>query len=137
MPMQLYRASVAYAVGLPGDVAGLQRELLEHGPVQVGFFVFSDFLRYKRGVYFRTPGAYGPLGGHAVRLLGWGVGNASTDYWLCANSWSPEWGRGGFFRIRRGTNECGIETTPAAGLPMLDNFPFESDESLTPEVASN
>ena len=28
-------------------------------------------------------------------------------------------GLGGFFHIRRGTNECGIETTPAAGLPDL------------------
>lgn len=37
-----------------------------------------------------------------------------------ANSWSPLWGGlGGFFHIRRGTNECGIETTPAAGLPDL------------------
>ena len=25
--------------------------------------VFSDFMSYKRGVYFRTPGAFGPLGG--------------------------------------------------------------------------
>mmetsp|Transcript_20503 Transcript_20503/g.57415 ORF Transcript_20503/g.57415 Transcript_20503/m.57415 type:complete len:731 (+) Transcript_20503:140-2332(+) len=120
-PMQLYRASVAYGVSLPGDVAGLQRELFEHGPVEVGFFVFSDFLSYRRGTYFRTPGAYGPLGGHAVRLLGWGTDHRRTDYWFCANSWSPEWGRSGFFQIRRGTNECGIETTPAAGLPKLDD----------------
>ena len=37
-------------------------------------------------------------------------------YWLIANSWSPEWGEKGFFRIERGTNECGIETQPAAGM---------------------
>ena len=40
-----------------------------------------------------------------------------------ANSWSSEWGGlGGFFHIRRGTNECGIETTPGeppAGLRLL------------------
>jgi cathepsin B len=36
-----------------------------------------------------------------------------------ANSWSPNWGENGFFRILRGSNECGIETTPAAGLPAL------------------
>ena len=37
-------------------------------------------------------------------------------YWLVANSWSPHWGEKGFFKILRGANECGIETTPAAGL---------------------
>ena len=111
-----------YALSAPGDVAGLQKELFQHGLVEVGFFVFSDFRNYRQGVYFRTRGAYGPLGGHAVRLLGWGTQRHrknEVDYWLAANSWSPDWGLGGFFRIRRGTNECGIETTPAAGLPML------------------
>lgn len=121
----LYRAAIAYAVAKPGDVLTLQHELMTQGPVEVGFFVFSDFHSYRRGVYFRTPSAYGPLGGHAVRLLGWGSAGGNdqkdVDYWLLANSWSPSWGLGGFFRIRRGTNECGIETTPAAGLPRLDS----------------
>jgi len=116
-PMRLYHASITYAVSTPGDVLSMQRELLAHGPMEVSFFVFSDFHNYRRGVYFRTPGAYGPLGGHAVRLLGWGT--TTADYWVLANSWSPKWGLGGFFRIRRGTNECGIESMPAAGLPSL------------------
>merc|ERR1712217_400508 len=124
-PKKHFRADLAYAASRPGDVASLQRELLTHGPVEVAFFVFSDFHNYKRGVYFRTPGAYGPLGGHAVRLLGWGVvdapnGSEPLEYWLVANSWSPNWGLGGFFKIRRGTNECGIETTPATGLPGFE-----------------
>ncbi|CAE7764053.1 cpr-6 [Symbiodinium sp. KB8] len=120
----------AYAAAPPRDVVGLQRELLTHGPVEVAFFVaqldiaqvFSDFMSYKRGVYFRTPGAFGPLGGHAVRLLGWGTeedfGKDALDYWLIANSYSPRWGMHGLFRIRRGTNECGIESIPAAGTPV-------------------
>jgi cathepsin B len=33
------------------------------------------------------------------------------------NSWSPLWGDRGFIKIARGTNECGIEETPAAGMP--------------------
>jgi len=123
-PMHLYQVSMAYAVSAPSDVAGLQRELLTHGPVEVGFFVFSDFHSYRHGVYFRTPGAFGPLGGHAVKLLGWGkAGRIRMEYWLAANSWSPAWGMDGFFKIRRGTNECGIESTPAAGLPMLGDSP--------------
>jgi len=114
-----FRAASAYAAAAPGDVAALQRELLAHGPVQVGFQVFSDFMTYKNGTYFRTAGAQGPLGGHAVKLVGWGTDGAGVPYWSVANSWSADWGEGGFFRIRRGTNEVGIETTPAAGLADL------------------
>mmetsp|Transcript_125982 Transcript_125982/g.362297 ORF Transcript_125982/g.362297 Transcript_125982/m.362297 type:complete len:705 (-) Transcript_125982:8-2122(-) len=121
--MQVFKAAAVYAVSKPGDIAALQRELMTRGSVEVGFFVFSDFHSYQDGVYFRTPGAFGPLGGHAVRLIGWGTSESTyrqpVDYWVAANSWSPVWGLGGFFRIRRGTNECGIETTPAAGLPAL------------------
>jgi len=112
---RLLRATSAYAVARPGDVAAMQREILTRGPIEAAFFVFSDFMHYRNGTYFRTVAGAGPVGGHAVRMLGWGVDAAGVPYWLAANSWSQEWGMKGFFHIRRGTNECGIESTPAAG----------------------
>ena len=42
-----YKAAIAYAVAKPGDVTAIQREIMAHGPVQVGFQVFSDFMTYK------------------------------------------------------------------------------------------
>ena len=48
------------------------------------------------------------LGGHAVRIVGWGV-ESNNKYWKVANSWNPFWGEKGHFRIRRGNGECGIE----------------------------
>ena len=48
------------------------------------------------------------------------LGKKAVDYWLIANSYSPHWGMHGLFKIRRGSNECGIESTPAAGTPDLD-----------------
>ena len=114
-PTQL--ASKAYAAAEAGDAAGMQREMLAHGPLSVGFFVYnSDLAQYRSGVYRRSAAAAGPVGGHAVKLIGWGVDDGKP-YWLAVNSWSPRWGEGGYFRIWRGTNECGIEETPAAGLP--------------------
>ena len=85
--------------------------------------VYMDFMHYKSGVYRRSSHAKYPIGGHAVRLIGWGeVVNETTNerlpYWLAANSWSPVWGEQGFFRIRRGVNELEIETKPAAGVPQ-------------------
>jgi hypothetical protein len=117
-PLTLHKASNAYSVGMPGDVVSIQRELMTHGPIEVGFTVFSDFMSYRNGTYSRTAGAQ-MRGGHAVKLTGWGVDVKGVDYWVIANSWSPEFGIKGFFHIRRGTNECGVETTPAAGLPQL------------------
>jgi cathepsin B len=111
----LYRASSAYMVSMPSDVKGIQSEIIKHGPIEVGYFVFSDFQNYQSGVYKRTPSAQ-VTGKHAVKLVGWGS-ERNVDYWIVANSWSPTWGENGFFRIARGTNECGIESVPAAGLP--------------------
>ena len=36
-----------------------------------------------------------------------------------ARSWGTDWGLGGYFYIRRGTDEAGIESTPAAGMPDM------------------
>ena len=92
----------------------MQRDLLANGPISVAFQVFSDFHSYSSGVYTRT--AAGQLdGGHAVKVVGWGVDAAGGDYWTVANSWGPSWGMHGYFNIARGKNECGIEQTPAGG----------------------
>jgi len=50
--------------------------------------------------------------------MGWGTENG-TPYWLVANSWNEDWGDKGTFKIRRGTNECGIESQIVAGMPKL------------------
>ena len=50
--------------------------------------------------------------------IGWGDDEEGRAYWLLVNSWSPLWGEDGFFRMARGINECEVEATPAAGLPL-------------------
>jgi cathepsin B len=118
-PMALHRALSAYAVARPADVSSMQKEIMAHGSIEVGFQVFSDFMSYHNGTYRRTAGAQ-LKGGHAVKLIGWGVDEKGVDYWVATNSWSPLWGGlHGFFHIERGTNQCGVETTPAAGLPDI------------------
>lgn len=56
------------------------------------------------------------LGGHAIRILGWGVEDGNK-YWLIANSWNSDWGDNGYFKILRGADECGIEGQVNAGIP--------------------
>ena len=66
------------------------------------------------GVYQHVSGDY--AGGHAVKILGWGVEN-DTPYWLIANSWNEDWGDKGYFKILRGSNECNIESDILGGTP--------------------
>lgn len=55
---------------------------------------------------------------HAVRIIGWGVDNGTgIPYWLVANSFNYDWGINGFFKVKRGSNECSIEADITAGLP--------------------
>ena len=85
---------------------------MTYGPVEAAFTVYEDLLHYKSGVYQHVSGKV--LGGHAVRMLGWGVENG-TPYWLIANSWNTDWGDNGYFKIVRGQDECGIEDEINAG----------------------
>lgn len=101
---------------LKKNVEDIQREILTHGPVEATFTVFADFATYKSGVYNHVTGK--SLGGHAVKMIGWGVENG-VDYWLVSNSWNTHWGDGGFFKILRGSNECDIEEDVTAALPLL------------------
>ncbi|CAB61032.2 Cathepsin B-like cysteine proteinase 3 [Caenorhabditis elegans] len=110
-----YGAS-AYKVTTTKSVTEIQTEIYHYGPVEASYKVYEDFYHYKSGVYHYTSGKL--VGGHAVKIIGWGVENG-VDYWLIANSWGTSFGEKGFFKIRRGTNECQIEGNVVAGIAKL------------------
>ncbi|XP_065210583.1 cathepsin B-like [Planococcus citri] len=74
------------------------------------------FLHSFLGIYQRPFFDFIPLGGHAVRVIGWGEEDG-MKYWLVANSWGTDWGEEGTFRIIRGTNECSFESEAVTALP--------------------
>ncbi|XP_043709901.1 cathepsin B-like protease 3 isoform X2 [Telopea speciosissima] len=98
----------------------IMAEVYKNGPVEVSFTVYEDFAHYRSGVYKHVTGDV--MGGHAVKLIGWGTSEDGEDYWLLANQWNRSWGDDGYFMIRRGTNECGIEEDAVAGLPSSKNL---------------
>ena len=110
--MVLHTSVDAYTPGR--DQSAIMRDIWSHGPVEATMWVYSDFMNYQGGIYSRSSKAE-LLGGHAVKIIGWGASAQGVKYWLVVNSWGTEWGEGGLFRIRRGTNECDIEDEVAAG----------------------
>ncbi|KAL8570705.1 hypothetical protein ACOMHN_039140 [Nucella lapillus] len=98
----------------------IMKEIMDNGPVQATFEVPEDFFMYKSGVYQYTdvtrndPPRARKSAHHSVRIIGWGVERTDdgdiVKYWICANSWGPEWGEKGHFRIIRGVNANNIET---------------------------
>ncbi len=113
-------ATSSYSIN---TVENLQKELMERGTISVSMSVYEDFESYSSGVYQHVSGRF--LGGHAIKLIGWGVEyvesiddsseKVAVPYWICVNSWNDHWGEGGTFRILRGKDECGIESGAVAG----------------------
>src|SRR5262249_3706505 len=107
-------ATSAYSVD-GSDPTNIQNEIFQNGPVEAAFTVYEDFMDYTSGVY-QYDGVSEQLGGHAVKILGWGNdADSGLDYWLVANSWNTTWGEQGFFKIVRGQDDCGIEDGIVAG----------------------
>ncbi|KAM3284478.1 cathepsin B-like protease 2 isoform X2 [Capsicum chacoense] len=128
---QKWRNSKHYVVNsyrISRNTRRIMAEIYKNGPVQVSFTVYADFAHYKSGVYKHVTGKI--LGGHTVKIIGWGTSEQGVNYWLAANSWNRDWGDDGFFKIRRGTNECGIENTMVAGIPSRRNLNAELDDAF-------
>uniref|UniRef100_UPI0035900DA7 dipeptidyl peptidase 1-like n=1 Tax=Myxine glutinosa TaxID=7769 RepID=UPI0035900DA7 len=101
----------------------MRLDLVNNGPVVVGFQVHGDFKYYSSGVYYHTglDDAFNPFEptNHAVLIVGYGHDATSgLDFWTVKNSWGEDWGEDGYFRIRRGNDECAIESIAVAATPI-------------------
>jgi len=95
-------SSWGYVNPVPADMKDM---IYNNGPVTTWMMIYTDFYNYTGGVYQHV---YGPEeGGHFVVICGW---DDTESYWICRNSWGTNWGESGWFRIRMGVNEAGIET---------------------------
>jgi hypothetical protein len=108
-PQRSIRITSWGAYSLP-SVDEIKDKIYNSGPVSVTFSVYEDFEYYHSGVYRHVSGSF--LGYHAVVISGW---EDIDSAWICKNSWGTDWGepgggeKGGWFRIRMGHDEVGIE----------------------------
>lgn len=87
------------------DEASLLEAVATEGPVAVAMDA-TYLAQYSSGVY--TDENCDPSGiNHGVLVVGYGTENGQ-DYWIIKNSWGPSWGDQGYFKLLRGTNECGV-----------------------------
>lgn len=75
------------------------------GPVAVALDA-SYLASYASGIYTDTRCSADGLN-HGALIVGYGTED-DQDYWIIKNSWGSLWGEQGYFKLLRGTNECGI-----------------------------
>jgi hypothetical protein len=107
----------------------LMEELYKNGPIVVSFEPDYNFMMYKSGIYHsidektwiskRLPKPEWEKVDHSVLLVGWGEDENSEKFWIIQNTWGPNWGEQGFFRMKRGVDEFGIESICEAADPYI------------------
>lgn len=85
-------------------VDSIKRALVQYGPLVAQYVLFEDFMFYESGVYKHLEGFIEGI--HAITIVGY---DDAEQSWIVKNTWGPDWGEKGYFRIRAGTNECEIE----------------------------
>ncbi|KAJ4897505.1 Cysteine proteinases superfamily protein [Raphanus sativus] len=69
----------------------------------------AAFKYYSGGVF---EGECGTEMSHAVAIVGYGISEEGTKYWLLKNSWGESWGENGYMRIKRDVDApegmCGL-----------------------------
>ncbi|CAA7042350.1 unnamed protein product [Microthlaspi erraticum] len=79
-------------------------------PVSVGIEAAGAAFKYYSGGIF--DGECGTYLNHAVTIVGYGMSEEGTKYWVVKNSWGETWGEGGYMRIKRDVDApqgmCGL-----------------------------
>ena len=102
----------------------MMAELAKNGPISCGIEATDTFeTKYNQivegqGDYIYRETLRFPQINHEISIVGYGK-DATTgeQYWIGRNSWGTYWGDYGFFYMKMGGDNLGIETDCVAGTP--------------------
>jgi len=104
----------------------MKKELVTHGPIACGVHVTNKFEAYTGGIYEEFNLL--PMINHEISVVGYGVADDGTEYWIGRNSWGTYWGEQGFFKIRMHKHNLGIENDCVAAYPTYEAPKLEETE---------
>ena len=100
-------------------IDNIKAEIYSRGPVSCGIDATDEFVDYTGGIYSQEKEV--PIIDHVIALFGWGVDSESgEEYWWGRNSWGVYWGIEGFFKIKMGSDNLGVERECSYGVPSFD-----------------
>jgi len=86
----------------PPALESIKNAIYTYGPIGVAVGATDAFMNYSSGVFNQCDGT---RPNHAVTLVGW---DDDGQYFIMKNSWSPQWGDGGYMKIRYNCNYIGV-----------------------------
>lgn len=125
-PAQTFRCLLYYSIdNCVSKHENIMKDIMIWGPCVTSFRVYSDFYDFDPdidSVYVSNQDPATIVGGHAVSICGWGEEvdpktKKTTPYWWIKNSWGTGYGEGGYFKMLRGSNHCGVEENVVGMVP--------------------
>ncbi len=124
------------------DVEAIKAAIAAYGVVDAAVLVGDDFGYYQGGVYEddliscdagEYP-CYYAESNHAIALVGWDDNppEGGGGCWILRNSWSADWGEGGYMRIRYTSAHVACAATYLVYEPPTEEGEGEGEPSLPP-----
>lgn len=112
----------------------MKKQIAAFGPIGCGIQATKELEENYMGGIFSQKLTAAPVINHEISVVGWGTDPKEGDFWIVRNSWGTYWGEMGFFRIKMGSDNLGIETTCTWGVPSYVNV--SGDMSFEPIIIS-
>lgn len=114
------------------NIQNMKVEIMTNGPIIGTIMVYDDLYAYDADKVYEVGPNARLMGGHAVEIFGWSDEGANTlekgfqgGYWHVKNTWGDVWPNNlpkkhaGWFYVRMGRNEAGIESRASCAEPLL------------------
>lgn len=114
------------------NIENMKVEIMTNGPIIGTIMVYDDLYAYDADKVYEVGPNARLMGGHAIEIFGWSDSGENTEeegfegaYWIAKTHWGATWPNNlpskhsGYFYVRMGRNEAGIESRASCAAPLL------------------